>query len=135
MILSMKELLFSRTKTTRFFIGFPVRPSQGVRGIFVFRTKNRSRKQEAERKTGTDRSKKPVLEEEKKPETETRSGAEKRHRQKHETGARSGKQPETETRSGAENRHRQKHKAGASALQNPKARNPKSDVQNWCTEL
>lgn len=45
----MKELLFSRTKTTRFFIGFPVRPSQGVREIFIFGDENPTRKKQSRR--------------------------------------------------------------------------------------
>ena len=79
MILSMKELLFSRTKTTRFFIGFPVRPSQGVRGIFVFRTKSRPG------------NRTEPMRQSRKRETNGAAGnkkrSENRHRQKHETGA------------------------------------------------
>ena len=82
MILSMKELLFSRTKTTRFFIGFPVRPSQGVRGIFVFRTKSRPGNRTESMRQSRKR---------KKPEPETRSRTKSRHRQKHKPSARSGK--------------------------------------------
>ena len=37
------------TKTTRILIGFPVRPSQGVRGIFVFGDENPTRKKQSRR--------------------------------------------------------------------------------------
>ena len=54
--------------------------------------KNRNRrKQESERKTGTDRSTKPALEAENNRRRKQNGGAENRHRQKHEPGARSGK--------------------------------------------
>ena len=106
----MKELLFSRTKTTRFFIGFPVRPSQGVREIFIFGDENPTRKKQSRRgkavsgkgseqpetkrrngNTARTKNTKPV------PEAEKAEAGNKKAERKHgtdkkrETGIRSGK--------------------------------------------